>query len=247
MSTSSPRWIYLSPHFDDVVLSCGGLVYDQARQGIQAEIWTIFAGDPPPGPPSEFALWNHTLWGLTGTNQVVTMRRAEDEAAAALVGAVLVHFDFPDCIYRRSPNGEYLYIETVITSPHPADRSLPQRIAVALQPRLRSDDMLVCPLALGGHVDHGLVRQAAETLRLPLQYYADVPYILNNPHALGSASATLASQIYLVSQTGLDAWLDGVKAYQSQLGSLYKGEGTLNDAIRRYWAGECGIRLWHIL
>jgi LmbE family N-acetylglucosaminyl deacetylase len=49
------RWIYLSPHFDDAVLSCGGLIFEQARQGIPIEIWTIFAGNPPPGPLSMFA------------------------------------------------------------------------------------------------------------------------------------------------------------------------------------------------
>ena len=112
------RWIYLSPHFDDAVLSCGGLIFEQTRQGLQTEIWTIFAGNPPPGPLSDFALQNHSLWGLTSAAETVAMRAAEDEEAASIVGAELVHFEIPDCIYRRSPEGEYLYTETVITSPH---------------------------------------------------------------------------------------------------------------------------------
>ena len=29
------RWIYLSPHLDDAVLSCGGLIFEQSRQGLQ--------------------------------------------------------------------------------------------------------------------------------------------------------------------------------------------------------------------
>ena len=53
------RWIYLSPHFDDAVLSCGGLIRAQSQEGLAVEIWTIFAGDPPPGPLSEFALKIH--------------------------------------------------------------------------------------------------------------------------------------------------------------------------------------------
>jgi LmbE family N-acetylglucosaminyl deacetylase len=32
------RWIYLSPHFDDAVLSCGGLIFDQAQAGTPVEI-----------------------------------------------------------------------------------------------------------------------------------------------------------------------------------------------------------------
>jgi len=38
------RWIYLSPHFDDAVLSCGGLIFDQTCGGTAVEIWTVFAG-----------------------------------------------------------------------------------------------------------------------------------------------------------------------------------------------------------
>lgn len=77
-------------------------------------------------------------------------------------------------------------------------------------------------------------------------YYADVPYVLNNPQTLAPAVTALESQLYQVSETGLEAWLNGVAAYRSQVDSLFKGMGTLADALRSYWAGECGIRLWHI-
>ena len=240
------RWIYLSPHFDDAVLSCGGLIFDQARAGIPVEIWTIFAGDPPPGPLSEFATVNHKLWGTTTGEETITMRKAEDEQATGIVGADLVQFDIPDCIYRRSPAGDYLYTETVITSPHPADRRLPRRIAAALKSELRKDDTLICPLSLGGHVDHVLARQAAESLHKPLLYYADIPYLLNNPQTLGPAIARLESDLFNISSQALDAWLEGVAAYKSQVDSLFKGEGTLYDAIRAYLAREAGIRLWHV-
>jgi LmbE family N-acetylglucosaminyl deacetylase len=240
------RWIYLSPHFDDAVLSCGGLIFEQTRLGVQVEVWTIFAGDPPPGPLSEFARQNHALWGLSSGEETLAMRRAEDEEAAGLVGAELVHFDIPDCIYRLSPKGEYLYTETVLTSPHPADRGLPIRIAGTLRSELRRDDQLVCPLALGGHVDHQLVRLAAESLQQPLLSYADVPYVLNDPETLKPAVTKLESQLHPVSETGLKAWLNGVSAYRSQLDSLFQGKGNMSDAIRSYWANESGVRLWRI-
>jgi LmbE family N-acetylglucosaminyl deacetylase len=239
------RWIYLSPHFDDAVLSCGGLLDEQTRQGIQSEIWTIFAGDPPAGPLSEFAQQNQALWGFATPEETLATRRAEDEEAACLVGADLVHFTIPDCIYRRSPIGDYLYTDNVVTSPHPAERGLPGQIAAALRSELRRDDLLVSPLSLGGHVDHRLVRQAAESLRRPLLYYADVPYVLNNPQSLQPAIADLESQLYEVSETGLDAWLRGVASYRSQVSSLYKGAGTLDEALRSWWVGERGLRLWH--
>jgi hypothetical protein len=238
------RWIYLSPHFDDAVLSCGGLIWDQAHRGTQVEIWTILAGNPQPGSLSAFALETHDSWGTAGGEQTVNLRKAEDLQAAALLDVKPVHFDYPDCIYRRSPKGEVLYPETVTAVCHPEDADLMKNIASSLEAALLEGDMLVCPLALGGHVDHLLVRQAAEFLRMPLLYYADVPYLLNDPKILEPAVSSLAGQLHPVSESGLAAWLRGVAAYRSQLDSLYKGTGTLYDAIRSYWARECGIRLW---
>ncbi len=238
------RWIYLSPHFDDAVLSCGGLIWDQHQAGEAVEIWTIFAGDPPPGPLSEFATANHQLWGLATGEETVAMRKAEDQTAAALVGAELVHFGIPDCIYRRSPAGEYLYTETVITPPHPADKYLPRRITAALKSELNPDDRLVCPLTLGGHVDHRLARKAAESFHLPIHYYPDIPYVLNNPETLAPAVVGMEGTLHPVSVQGLEVWLAGVAAYKSQVDSLYKGPDTLFEAIRAYWAGQSGIRLW---
>jgi LmbE family N-acetylglucosaminyl deacetylase len=241
------RWIYLSPHFDDAVLSCGGLICDQTRLGIPVEIWTIFAGDPPPGPLSDFALANHTLWGLPPGPETVALRKDEDEAAAGVVGADPVHFDIPDCIYRRSLSGEYLYTETVMTTPHPADRGLPRHIAAALRSELRKDDRVVCPLALGGHVDHRLARRAAEALRRPLCYYADIPYLINYPEALVPAIAKLKSDFFPVSAAGLEAWLEGVAAYRSQVASLLRDRGDLLDAIRSYWKTREGLLLWKVV
>src|SRR6266508_5878097 len=96
------RWIYLSPHFDDVVLSCGGMVWEQTQAGHKVEAWTICAGAPGPGEPiSDFARQLHTRWG-TGP-EAVPVRRAEDDAALHLLGSESRYWDLPDCIYRRLP------------------------------------------------------------------------------------------------------------------------------------------------
>ncbi len=240
------RWVYLSPHFDDAVLSCGGLIYAQSRQSLQPEIWTILAGNPPDGPLSNFARRNHALWGLPDGNATVAMRRTEDREAALRVGAHLRQFDFADCIYRRSPQGKSLYNRTVTTSIHPVDLELSDRIAATLRTGLQPDDVLVCPLALGGHVDHLLIRRAAESLQHPLLYYADVPYVLNKPKALLPAIEGMKSRHFPLSEEDYSGWWNGVSAYQSQLNSLYKRKGTLEAALRRYWSASNGLRVWSV-
>ncbi len=87
-------------------------------------------------------------------------RRLEDQQAAKIVGARPVHFDFLDCIYRRAPNAEWLYPASVFVPPHAADADLPTAMTVALAARLQPDDVVYCPLAIGGHVDHVLARRA---------------------------------------------------------------------------------------
>ena len=88
------KWIYISPHLDDAVFSCGGTIWEQICRGEAVEIWTMCAGDPPPGLLTPFAETLHQRWG-TGFDSLAE-RRTEDYAAAAVLGASIVHFDIPD-------------------------------------------------------------------------------------------------------------------------------------------------------
>lgn len=237
------RWIYLSPHFDDAVLSCGGLMWEQRRRGEYVAVWTIFAASPK-GPLSPFARATHEMWGFAPNDDVARARRIEDDRAARRLGVRVRRFPFLDCLYRLAPNGEPLYPQSVFVPPHPLDESLPLRIADHLARALSPDDVVVCPLALGNHVDHGLTRRAVASLPGSRRYYADFPYVVNDPQALPPATDGLESELLPVSERGLRAWQRGVAAYVSQLSSLLKVEGTLLQVLRSYWAAERGIRLW---
>jgi LmbE family N-acetylglucosaminyl deacetylase len=137
------RWIYLSPHLDDAVLSAGGLIHDQTRSGIQVEIWTLMCGFPPEGELSPFAQKLHTMWKTSSTEETIRIRRAEDVQASGILGAKTHHFDFLDCMYRRGAGGEWLY-DNVFVQPHPEDAGLTRQIAQAVSARLQPDDVLVC-------------------------------------------------------------------------------------------------------
>ncbi|MGE5071931.1 MAG: PIG-L deacetylase family protein, partial [Anaerolineae bacterium] len=187
------RIIYLSPHLDDAVLSAGGLIHSQAGSGIPVEVWTCMAGAPPGPDVPEFAQVMHRIWGFSDAADAVRSRRAEYLRAVESLGARAHHFDFLDCIYRRGTNGEALYSD--ITLPiQPDDAQLPTAIADQVGSLLRPDDQLVCQLAIGGHVDHVIVRRAAESLRRPLIYLADIPYVLDHPDELRPAVIGLTQE-----------------------------------------------------
>lgn len=204
----------------------------------------MMSGFPGRQELSSFAREMHAQWGTTTPNQTVRLRRGEDRRATASLGARSVHFDFPDCIYRKDEHGQPLYAEAMYVPVHPCDADLPARIAAALRSRLKSDDVVICQLAIGEHVDHRLVRSAAELLRRPLLYVADIPYLLMHPDELGPRTASMQPALQPVSVEGFAAWWDAVMQYSSQLSTLAESVDTLRDGMRRYWSTEAGIRFW---
>lgn len=242
-------WVYLSPHLDDVVLSCGGLIWEQTQQGKQVSIWTLCAGGPPPGNVSAFALSLQQRWN-TG-QQATSQRRAEDLKANSLLGAQTKHFPLPDCIYRRHPQeGTPLYTseKALYEAIHPAERPLIDTWGHILRQHLPSKITLVAPLGLGNHVDHQLSRRIAETLGQPDWYYPDYPYILE-PEAQTQLeqlrSTGWQSVAFPVSSEGLHAWVQAVAAHRSQISTFWENQEAMAAAIETYRALFQGVKLWN--
>ena len=208
------------------------------------EIWTVCAGDAPPGEPSPKALGLHQQWGFGSAEEAVAARGIENQEAAWLVGADTVNFGIPDCIYRRSPAGDLLYPEDVFDSVHLLEKTLAADIASALASELRSGDVIVSPLAIGGHLDHVISRSAAELIDCALWYYADMPYLINAPESFEKATEGMQAVPHPVSANGLQAWQSGIAAYKSQISTLLENEGKIQDAIQHYWEPSQGIQLW---
>src|SRR5688500_2175350 len=245
------RWIYFSPHLDDAVLSAGGLFYEQTKSGITVEILMFICGYPPDpleGEYSSFAQLQHTQWGFTSAQDGIRIRREQDQRACTRVGARVIHFDFLDCIYRRGPDGEGLYYD-ISAPPRDEDAETPSQIVEAISTHLRPDDVLVCQLSVGSHVDHVLVRQAADLLRRPLLFDADIPYLFYKPHELESKTAGMMESVHLVTEAGLQSWQEAVLEYKSQLpvlGDSFNTEEKARESIQAYWAERKGIPLWKV-
>lgn len=243
------RWIYLSPHLDDAVLSAGGLIYEQTHSGVQVEIWSFMCGIPPGKEFSPFAQMQHSQWGFSLAEEAIRSRREEDIRAAQIVGATVQHFDFLDCIYRRAENGEWPY-DDIYLPPHEMDAGLPSQIAETISARLLPDDVLVCQLSVGSHIDHVLVRMAAELLNQPLLYDIDIPYLFTKPEELAPKSAGMRENVHLVTETGLKSWQEAVLAYKSQipmLGEAMETPEKARQSLKSYWSGQGGIRLFSTL
>ncbi len=242
------NWVFLSAHFDDVVLSAGGLVWELARRGERVEIWTICAGDPPAGKPlTEYARLLHGFWDI---GEDVPLKRSQEDAACCrtLGAAAYRRYTVPDNIYRTLPGSDEALIkenEDQMKPLEPLESYLIPPVTDFLRKNLPEDCRLAAPLAIGSHRDHVLTRTAAERLGAPLWHYADYPYLVYGEHRLADWIPADAEAFSLeISPAGLKAWQDGFACQRSQIPLLYVDEADMRAAIERYLKSGYGYTLW---
>ncbi len=240
--------LYLSPHFDDVALSCGGSVFRHTAIGDSVLVVTITAAEPADDFHSTTVEALHRRWadslGGAPPPAMVARRRAEDQAALSLLRADVLHLPFLDCIYRAGPAGEPLYPGPMdmFGAFNPADEAIIDAVAEAFR-ALPAAGQIYAPLGVGNHIDHRVARGAAERVFGELTYYEDYPYTL----AAGALEAVLppesrhewSAEVTWLTETALRTKIEAVAAYQSQLTSFFAGRDDLAHKLR-----EEGQRVW---
>ncbi len=254
------RPVYLSPHLDDAVLSCGGLIHQQARNRPRPLVITCLAGVPDYRALSPFAVELHQRWGQSSSP--VERRRCEDAAAMNLLGADYEHWDYLDCIYRRNPgSNEFLYASegALVGSLQPEDRGLIDELAIQLAalfsgktataPRpgtaepsslSQEETLIYAPLAVGQHVDHQCVLYAALKLSndgWPVQFYEDYPYAEEGQNvALARQTWVLPPKplFQMLSEDDVQAKVNAIGLYKSQLVTLFGDDSVVSARVRSY-------------
>jgi len=241
-------WIFISAHFDDVVLSAGGLVWELTQRGDEVEIWTICAGDPPVDKPlTEYGQLLHKFWNIG--EDVPRKRSIEDAACCEAVGAMAFRrYTVPDNIYRYFPGTEEPIIkenEDQFKPLEPDESYLIPLVADFIIKNLPGKCELVAPLSIGTHRDHVLTRRAAERTGLPLWHYADYPYLIYGEHTLADWLPKDLDIFSLgISASGLKAWQDGFACQRSQIPLLWVDEDDMRASIEKYLKSGYGYTLW---
>lgn len=228
--------VYLSPHLDDAVFSCGGRIWRQRQAGEPVLVVTVFAGvREPDAALSPYARQLHQRWGHPAA---VEERRGEDRGAMALLGAEGVHWPYIDCIYRRTCNGRFLYAseQTLWGEIDPTDQKLIAELAdrMAGLP-LAPEGTLCVPLGVGHHVDHRIVRRAAEGSGYTLIYCEDFPYAEDREAVEGAlADGEWREERVLLSQRALDAKIAAAACYDSQVSTFWTDVGDMAASMREF-------------
>lgn len=185
-----PVHVVLSPHLDDAVLSCGGLLAVLARSGTVL-VATVFSASSPP-PHTRAARSFLRQCSAADAGDLFAARRAEDAQVVESLGAEPVHLGLADALFRRARGGTALArVLPELGACYPTYRldiargRLSRRdpvtapvlaglLAGALP--LSEASTVLAPVGVGRHVDHLLVRRAAELLPREVTYYRDQPY-----------------------------------------------------------------------
>lgn len=241
------RYIFLSPHLDDIVLSCGAMVDHLNSTGHQSEIWTFFAGDPPKGRFSPFAESLHKRWALP-ENPVAT-RRLEDIAACKVLNAAPRHFEIPDCIYRTNGDSTPLITkEDDLYQTIPSQQVYLVDFIVQLLNTLPKDVVLVSPISIGNHVDHRIVRAAVDLLsNKQIFFYKDYPYHVKTiDFSDFGFLANLRPINFDITQTNINHWIKAIKCHKSQISTFWKNEEELTTEILKYAESGGGKSLFFV-
>jgi LmbE family N-acetylglucosaminyl deacetylase len=240
---------YLSPHLDDAVLSCGGRMWQQVQAGARVLVVTVFASAPAPGAPlSPFVQELHARWGHPA--DAVARRQEEDLAALALVGAKAAYWPYTDCIYRQVSDGRFPYAseKALFEEIHPAEEALIAELAARLRALpLGQGGTVYAPLAVGHHVDHQIVRLAAQASGRPLIYYEDFPYA-QDPRAVQAAleAGQWQAELMRLSERALEAKIAAIACYRSQISTFWADLAEMAAAVRAFpqRAGGPAERYW---
>jgi hypothetical protein len=177
----------------------------------------------------------------------------EDMASCRVLGADYVHWTTPDCIYRPHPvTGEPMYFSEadIFGAVHPAEADMVDKLAQQMM-TLPGSNQIFAPLAVGHHVDHTLTRAAAEhTFGPGLLYYEDYPYA-SEPGALDTVlpadRAGWQAEVVLLSEAALQAKIESIAAFASQLSTFFNNHSDLARQVKEYIQRVGGERVWRRL
>ena len=156
------RRLYISPHLDDVVLSCGGTICKQVTQGDTITVATVFTN---PGNNRQLA-------------EHYAQRKIGDFNAGKELGFNCCHLEETDAPFRNSSYKDFYTImfPNRQTSVYKNDLINIIKTINKVINEVQAE-VIYAPLGIGTHVDHQLVFDAVSCINdYSVNYYEERPY-----------------------------------------------------------------------
>lgn len=228
--------IILSPHFDDAVLSLGGLV---AQEGSNTLVATFFAGAPP---TPLVRRWD-TMCGFADSGEAIRARTEENKKSLNGFGVTddrirnYVHLDV-----------EYRFNRDDKKVPEPELVDAIRKEIESLLREFASDSLKIFIPGFAVHTDHALMKDAALAVARTLPqkstcqffFYQDIPYVfkiseIERLHKITQGSFSVSPHIIPLTREDMEKKLAGVALYASQVDHL--GDNVL-EKIEQFAAAQ---------
>jgi glycosyltransferase involved in cell wall biosynthesis/LmbE family N-acetylglucosaminyl deacetylase len=226
--------VFLSPHFDDAVLSSGGLIASLVREGQTAKVVTVFAHSSETAGRSSFVGHLHAKWG---TGDAQRERLEEDDRAMDHLGVRAVErWEFMEAPYRSDPSGDPLYAsyEALCGPLRAEDEPLVNLLQSRVEDIARSHRRTIfyVPLGLGGHVDHQLLYRLG--LRMAssgysVRFYEEWPYA-----EVYKVRRSQDRWLYQTADIAVQPKIDSALQYVSQVRGLGGSQAVASKRLERY-------------
>ncbi|WP_067499398.1 PIG-L deacetylase family protein [Actinoplanes sp. TFC3] len=225
--------LFLSPHPDDAILSCGALMRSLATTCPITVVTPFTDASPPPHTYAARSFLRRCA--VPDAAALFALRRAEDQQVCGGLGAAHVHLGYPDALFRhRRPGQRVRRLLPELGHRYPTyrfdvargriargDREVIESLTEAVGELIAETGArtLYCPLGVGRHVDHLIVRAVGERFPDNVVYYADFPY-----------TQVARPETAFLHRHGLMAhsWTEGlagkeelIRGYRSQLAALF--------------------------
>jgi LmbE family N-acetylglucosaminyl deacetylase len=247
--------LYLSPHFDDAILSCGGLIYAQSSGSGRVGVLTLCAGQPIRGAESTLARLYLYDWSKSGNG----MELRRNENAAILSGWKVRNWEFGtlDAVFRTNNGTPYYQNRTdLFCEPHIEDAAY---LLPVWEERLKqlvegeTNLQLYAPLGVGAHVDHELARRLGQRMAQSgwkVCFYEDYPYVELDPDAIQKAQARFGTCRWTSRCMSIDvqAKIDALLCYRTQIERVFGSDKELVRRVKSFTAETaCAINSWERL
>lgn len=204
-------YVFVSPHYDDVIGSCAGWIYRLRQDNIRVEILTVM---------SETSL----------------LREIEDKRASKIMDVSRKTLGYAECIDRTDNNGQLLYpnIGDEFMLVCSEDDELKEKLLYAFEEYDKSLTHFYFPTGIGHQVDHLVLYDVGMILLLKgwnVTFYADFSY-------QGSFPVNLKELIYPLSKEQQIIKVKAIKCYESQIYRLFQSEDGWQEYLRQSIANE---------
>lgn len=225
--TKKLHCVFISPHFDDAILSCGTLIAELSGK-VDITIVNVFtkAHKKPYTLSARKFLMDS---GYSDAQELYKKRREEDQKAFSSLAVNIINVGLEDALFRRKEKktilGKYIaefnhvyptyqfHIARTIAS----DDQTIVRLEKQIEKFNNNKYLVFAPFGIGNHADHRIARLASEKILNRYILYSDFPYNVRL-RTYGSAFKN-GEEFHL--DTNIDVKTPLIKAYKTQFTGLF--------------------------